>query len=282
MSKRKQRKRDSISSHTNTDTSSVVTADVDARPVIWSTSKRTIASILLAAYLAIVLIGPLSNPVASPHFSAPLAAKIAPLHRILFLGHGYRFFAPDPGPSHRVIYRGLRADGSKFEGHFPDRNNHWPRLLYHRWFMLSETLFNENMLKPTATQLDAQNKQYEREIERYRAAGKLDLCEQLKQEREQINQAFRVTEQRVEVLASGIAKVLLERNNGQSIELFVQEREIPFPEQVASGMKLEDDAFLSELLKIGEMDADGYQAAVPEPSGESVLPGASSGEGKSK
>jgi hypothetical protein len=217
----------------------------------------------LIAYGGIVLIGPLSNPVASPHFSAPIAAQVSPIHRILFLGHGYRFFAPNPGPSHRVIYQGVRADGSKFEGHFPDRNNHWPRLLYHRWFMLSETLFNEQLLKPTAAQLDAQNKQYEREIERYRGLGKFELCEQLKREREDINQAYRNSEQRIEILASGIAKVLLERNHGQSIELFVQEREIPFPEQVASGMKLENEAFLSERLKIGELDASGYRAALP-------------------
>lgn len=271
MSNRKKRRSESGVTDREIEVPSATPAG--GRPVIWSGTRRTIASVLLLVYLAIVLVGPLSNPVASPHFSAPIAVQVAPIHRLLFLGHGYRFFAPDPGPSHRLIYRGIRADGSEFDGHFPDRKNNWPRLLYHRWFMLSETMFNETFLKPTAQQLEEQNKEYDREIARYRAAGKLDLCEQLQRERETVTEAYQSAEQRIEVLASRIAKVLLERNDGQSIEIFVQEREIPFPEQVASGIRLEDESFLSELLKIGALDASGFQAASPE---------ADSGEGAPK
>jgi hypothetical protein len=38
-------------------------------------------------------------------------------------------------------------DGSTSEGYFPNRSEHWPRLLYHRYFMLSENL---NVLRPNA------------------------------------------------------------------------------------------------------------------------------------
>lgn len=219
----------------------------------------------LVGYLTILLIGPLSNPVSSTYFSAPLAVQVAPIHRVIFLGHGYRFFAPDPGPSHRLVYRGIRTDGTRFEGHFPNRKQHWPRLMYHRWFMLSETVFNERFLNPSKEQIEARNRDYDLEIDRNRTAGKLDICQQLQREREAENRASQASLQRFEILTSSIAKVLLERNAGQSIELFVQEREIPFPEQVAQGMRLNDESLLSELLKIGELDGTGFRLVSPKP-----------------
>jgi hypothetical protein len=67
------------------------------------------------------------------------------------LNHGYRFFAPNPGPSHLFRYRLSFNDGSTREGHFPNRDEHWPRLLYHRYFMLSENL---NTLAPNGPMRD--------------------------------------------------------------------------------------------------------------------------------
>jgi len=64
------------------------------------------------------------------------------------LANGYRFFAPEPGPSHLVRYEVTLPDGSQEQGLFPDRRQHKPRLLYHRYFMLSEfinTLENPNV-----------------------------------------------------------------------------------------------------------------------------------------
>ncbi len=58
-----------------------------------------------------------------------------------YLNHGYAFFAPDPGPSHLI-----RAEASFDDDHetitetFPNLDEQWPRLLYHRHFMLSEQL----------------------------------------------------------------------------------------------------------------------------------------------
>lgn len=56
----------------------------------------------------------------------------------LYLNHGYHFFAPEPGPSHLVRYELILQDGSKETGYFPNKTEHWPRLRYHRHFMLSE------------------------------------------------------------------------------------------------------------------------------------------------
>lgn len=137
--------------------------------------------------------------------------------------------------------------------------------MYHRWFMLSETVFNERFLNPSKEQIEARNRDYDLEIDRNRTAGKLDICQQLQREREAENRASQASLQRFEILTSSIAKVLLERNAGQSIELFVQEREIPFPEQVAQGMRLNDESLLSELLKIGELDGTGFRLVSPKP-----------------
>lgn len=56
----------------------------------------------------------------------------------LYLNHGYSFFAPDPGPSLVMEYEVQRKDGSTIRrGRLPDVERHWPRLLYHRYFMLT-------------------------------------------------------------------------------------------------------------------------------------------------
>ena len=58
----------------------------------------------------------------------------------LYLNHGYHFFAPDPGPSTLLKYEGTAADGTPVAGVIPDADGHFPRLLYHRHFMLTERL----------------------------------------------------------------------------------------------------------------------------------------------
>ena len=57
-----------------------------------------------------------------------------------YLNHGYRFFAPNPEPSHLIRYEADTPDGT-VEGVWPDRLEHWPRLNYHRHLMISESVF---------------------------------------------------------------------------------------------------------------------------------------------
>jgi hypothetical protein len=58
-----------------------------------------------------------------------------------YLNHGYFFFAPNPGPSHLIRARIEFADGrAPIVETLPDLKAQWPRLLYHRHFMLSEQL----------------------------------------------------------------------------------------------------------------------------------------------
>ncbi|MEM6469697.1 MAG: hypothetical protein AAF802_09005 [Planctomycetota bacterium] len=60
--------------------------------------------------------------------------------QFLYLDRGYAFFAPDPGPSHLFQAAVELEDGNLQEDLYPDLDRQWPRLLYHRHFMLAEFL----------------------------------------------------------------------------------------------------------------------------------------------
>lgn len=85
-----------------------------------------------------VFIAPAGMPPSSPLLVD--AARIArPYNELLFLQHGYHFFAPDPGPSTLISWRIDRAGDIPIRGRFPDTSTS-PRLLYHRYFMLAENV----------------------------------------------------------------------------------------------------------------------------------------------
>jgi hypothetical protein len=62
-----------------------------------------------------------------------------PYLQLLYLNHGYKYFAPEPGPSTLLAYTMEFADASSRQETIPNRDIH-PRLLYHRHFMLTEFL----------------------------------------------------------------------------------------------------------------------------------------------
>jgi hypothetical protein len=73
----------------------------------------------------------------------PVARVLRPYIQFFFLDHGYSFFAPEVGPSHLVRYHVEFDDGREpVVGTFPDLKTQRPRLLYHRHFMMSESLHN--------------------------------------------------------------------------------------------------------------------------------------------
>lgn len=105
------------------------------RPSPW----LRLASVLIALHLLAVFVAPWSAPPSSP-LSGTLALWLRPYLDVAFLNHGYKFFAPDPGPTHMVRYELELADGSTKGGVFPNLKEQRPRLLYHRHMMLSERL----------------------------------------------------------------------------------------------------------------------------------------------
>ena len=103
---------------------------------------RGAVSLLLIGHLAAIFVAPWSQPPPASRLSQEAARIVRPYLIAIHQFHGYRFFAPQPGPSHLVRYELILSDGSKVQGRFPDHAQHRPRLLYHRHFMLSEHLNN--------------------------------------------------------------------------------------------------------------------------------------------
>jgi hypothetical protein len=106
----------------------------------WPRWLRGLASLLIVAYLLAVILPPLAGPPPASMLANVLIQPFRPLIGGLSLGHGYRFFAPDPGPGHSIQWTATLRDGSTRTGTIPDPAADWPRLLYHRRFMLPEKL----------------------------------------------------------------------------------------------------------------------------------------------
>ncbi|MFN0021864.1 MAG: hypothetical protein ACKVP0_26760 [Pirellulaceae bacterium] len=114
----------------------------------WSLPLRLTASALISFQVMAIFWPPFTfassagNGSSSP-FADGVMSWFRPYVSIMFLDHGYFFFAPNPGPSHLVHYKVDFSDGRKpVEGVFPNLREEQPRLLYHRHFMLAEALQN--------------------------------------------------------------------------------------------------------------------------------------------
>ena len=115
-----------------------------------SAISRFLLSGLFVVHLTGVFVAPLTSSISTALGRLPdelrpqrtatpwLLNVLQPYLDIAYLNHGYGFFAPDPGPSHLIRYTVEWSDGRTIHGQLPDRNRHWPRLLYHRHFMLAE------------------------------------------------------------------------------------------------------------------------------------------------
>ncbi len=101
---------------------------------------RVIVSVLLVWHLAAVFLAPMSVPPSS-QFVIDIAQR-RPMQwylDALYLNHGYYFFAPDPGDGHLIYYDVYDRQGTVVkQGKFPDWDVQWPRLWYHRHFMLAD------------------------------------------------------------------------------------------------------------------------------------------------
>ncbi len=120
---------------------------------------RVVLSVLFAAHLLGVFVAPMGMSIGAAYGLFPdRAPEVAEGERIpmpwlnqvyqpyldvLYLNHGYGFFAPDPGASHLIDYTVDLKDGEQINGRFPNLDEHWPRLRYHRHFMLAEQIVTD-------------------------------------------------------------------------------------------------------------------------------------------
>jgi hypothetical protein len=166
----------------------------------WSLMARACASVAILAYLAAVIVPPLAGPAPASELASRILQPLRPLVGAVYLGHGYRFFAPNPGPGHTIRWTMTMPDGSTRSGRIPDEALDRPRLLYHRRFMVSEKI---SALVPLAD-------------------APADIRER--------------AERDWQPLVKGVATNLLRREGGLSVTLETVEHYLPDPGEVlASG-----------------------------------------------
>lgn len=124
-------------------------------PASWSVRSRLIASALILLHITAVFWPPFTfacsvGDGSSSPFADGVMSWLRPYASLMYLDHGYFFFAPRPGPSHLVHYKVEFADGREpVEGVFPNLSEQRPRLFYHRHFMLAEFL-QDRFIPPEA------------------------------------------------------------------------------------------------------------------------------------
>lgn len=170
----------------------------------WTRIGRASATVAILLYLALVIAPPLAGPAPSSALATWLIQPLRPLVGALYLGHGYRFFAPDPGPGHAIRWAMRMPDGTSRTGVLPDPAVDRPRLLYHRRFMIAEKISG---LVPSA-----------------------DAPEEVR----------RGAKPQWQPLVMGVAGQLLRRHGGVEVELSMIEFDLPSPEDVLAGKSAPD------------------------------------------
>lgn len=204
----------------------------------WGFVPKLIATLAILYHLSAVIISPLSGPPPASDMAWQISRWpiYRPYTQCMAINNGYRFFAPNPGPGHIVRYEIDLSDGDTVTGHFPDRKRHWPRLLYHRHFMLSETVFERAI--PVAS---------------IPATGFADEAERA---------SFDSLREQAGFLLKGLARQLLDENRdsrgelGRRIRIYSIAHGIPTPDQVNGGMKLDDPSLYIDAMSNRVFDID--------------------------
>ncbi len=197
----------------------------------------TVQYFLLVAFL-VHFLGVLSEPLrffsrsevrtnGAPEFVA-LGEIMKPYSQWLYMNHGYFFFAPNPGPGHLIQCSSnpistteatIENPNNSFR--LPNRDEHWPRLLYHRYFMLSE--FYSSRFAPA------------------------QVSEELKKDVE-FMQRWASDKELYDQIQSSIVSSLKHSRNKENIELRRVERLLPDSQQVLRDGWVLNDPRLTSVL----------------------------------
>jgi hypothetical protein len=178
----------------------------------------------------------------------PIRKRMAPYIEIAYLNHGYFFFAPNPSPSHLLECSLKSSNGEQSRLRLPDRRAQWPRLLYHRHFMLAEFL-HQLHVEPIS-ELDVLN-----------AADK------------ELLNTWQAERTRFEMVRDSMIKHLKHRYSVDSAEIFRLEHRLPSDVEVFRDKIPLNDERLYVVLPDAPVDAP-TGAPAPE-SIPGVVPGAS-------
>lgn len=161
--------------------------------------------------------------------SVPFRNLVAPYTEFAYLNHGYFFFAPEPGPSHLMQCELSFEDAEAARLRFPDKSAQWPRLLYHRHFMLAEFLHMMHVEPPPAN-----------------PSPGLDP---------ELMRPWREARQQFETVRNSMQDHLIKRYKARDARILRIEHRLPSSEEVLeAGMKL-DDAQLYLSLPDSQSDA---------------------------
>ena len=104
---------------------------------------KNLLKLMVSAAIGFHLIAIFAAPASVPPTSTLINSAwgwCSPYLYVTNMNNGYHFFAPEPGASTLVEYVGVTKSGETRHGVFPDKQQYRPRLLYHRYFMLTEFL----------------------------------------------------------------------------------------------------------------------------------------------
>jgi hypothetical protein len=110
----------------------------------WQLPVRRLVTAVLVFHLLAVVVPPMqlattTSPVMRSPFMERIGWLFQPYDDVLYLNHGYAFFAPNPGSNFLLVARLQFRDGREpLVIRLPDVDQRFPRLMYHRHFMLSE------------------------------------------------------------------------------------------------------------------------------------------------
>ncbi len=138
--------------------------------------KKWVLSGIIFLHLLAVVAEPFRFFTRSRRGTSPAADParnwLAPYIEFAYLNHGYFFFAPEPGPSHLMDCRLTLPDQQQVSLTFPDKHKQWPRLLYHRHFMLAEFL-HQLHVPPFDEELAGDDERFARQWQSERAVFEL-------------------------------------------------------------------------------------------------------------
>jgi hypothetical protein len=181
-----------------------------------ATPWKVLISVAILAHLTAVIAAPMAVPPSS-QLQRDLAQAVSPYVALAYLNHGYRFFCPQPSPGHLVRYTLQLPDGSTTTDEFPNLHGQWPRLFYHRFFMLSEKLAG---FLPPELEVDA-------------TPEDRDLAKQ--------------NQQTFDTIAKSYADHLLETTGAKRVTLELVEHELPSPTDMERDRPLTDKSLYKVL-----------------------------------
>lgn len=203
-----------------------ITPAIPPRP--WSSGLKWLVSAALLIHITAQFLATWNAAPPASDLGQTLATPFQTYIAATRLNQGYRFFAPDPGPSHLLRFRIFDAAGKlvvldefaanedRTEGQLPppelrvDVLSPQARLLYHRYFMLTEQL-DRAIPRPLPPNAPAE-----------------EVAEQAARER-----AYRA-------MTDSFARELLRRFGGVRVQMQLLEHNIPRPIDFAGGMTLDD------------------------------------------